>query len=135
MSLNVAFGDAWITPSPALLPNGRTEWDRETLCWCFHTVKYFEEEVCVPQAWGELEATRPQGEEALEARASGSSRPNAADAGGAPPLVNGLLWKSWEKATQWNRQKGRWLVTTPTTTIPPSASASLPSSIRHLSRM
>ena len=27
----------------------------------FHTVKYFEEEVCVPQAWGELEATRPQG--------------------------------------------------------------------------
>lgn len=97
----------------------------------FHTVKYFEEEVCVPQAWGELEATRPQGEEALEARASGSSRPNAADAGGAPPLVNGLLWKSWEKTTQWNRQKGRWLVTA-AATIPPSASASPPSSIRRL---
>lgn len=75
----------------------------------------------MPQAWGELEAARPRGEEALEARASGSSRPNAADAGGAPPLGGeGAPWKSWEKATQWNCQKGRRLVTATATTIPPS---------------
>lgn len=40
--------------------------------------------------------------------------------GPLPWEVKGLLWKSWEKATQWNHQKGRQLVTAATTTIPPS---------------
>lgn len=40
--------------------------------------------------------------------------------GPLPWEVKGLLWKSWEKATQWNHQKGRRLVTAATTTIPPS---------------
>ena len=47
--------------SPALLPNGRTERDGETLCWRFHTVKCFEEEVCVPQAWGNWRRLGPRG--------------------------------------------------------------------------
>lgn len=120
----------------ALLPNGRTEWDRETLCWRFHTVKYFEEEVCVPQAWGELEATRPQGEAALEARASGSSWPNAADAGGAPPLGGkGPSVEELGESHPVESPEGEAACHCRHhhhPTIPPSASVSPPSSVRHL---
>lgn len=57
----------------------------ETLWRRFHTVKGFEEEVCVLQGWGPPGAAEAPGEgEASEARASGSSQPNAADAGETP---------------------------------------------------
>lgn len=121
--------------SPALLPNGRTERDGETLCWRFHTVKCFDEEVCVPQAGGQLEAARPRGEEALEARASGSSRPNAADAGGALPWkVKGPGGRAGRKPPSGIARRGGGLSPPPRPpSHHPTVSSSIASIIYHTS--